>query len=317
MSRRIVRRSAAVLTAGGFAVVLGLAPALPVLAHGAPTQPISRTAACAQGGEDRGAAACKAALKANGGAFGAFDNLRVPGVNGRDRQVIPDGKLCSGGLAAFKGLDLPRDDFPATKLAAGGTLNMQYRTTIPHEGTFRVYLTRPGYDPTEPLTWSDIGSKPILTADNPPIRGGTYRMSGKLPSGRTGRQMVYTIWQTTSTDTYYSCSDVVLTASSASGGAAAPRKTTSAKPARPAKPVATRSSAPAAVLGGAPASTTGSGDLAAHESWISTSGAGTDPGRQVIIAALIVLVGVIGILTHFRIRRRRRARRIHRGPGIR
>jgi len=47
----------------------------------------------------RTSAACKAATAASGGgsAFTDWDNLRVPNVNGRDRQLIPDGKLCSGG----------------------------------------------------------------------------------------------------------------------------------------------------------------------------------------------------------------------------
>jgi len=314
VTRRIVRRTAAAFAAGGCAVVLGLAPALPALAHGAPTQPISRTAACAQGGAGTGTAACKAALKANGGPFGTFDNLRVPGVDGRDRQVIPDGKLCSGGLAAFRGLDLPRDDYPSTKLTAGGTLTIQYKTTIPHEGSFRIYLTKAGYDPAKPLTWSDIPSKPFLTADNPPIRGGAYQMSGRLPADRTGRQIVFTIWQTTSTpDTYYSCSDVVF--KGAAAGAVVPKKAVSTAPTRAAKPRAAQSSAPA----GAPAATPGGGDLAANPSLFKTGneGVGGNRGEQITTAALIVLVGVTGALAFLRIRRARSAQRIHRGREIR
>jgi predicted carbohydrate-binding protein with CBM5 and CBM33 domain len=313
VTRRTVRRTAAAFAAGGCTVVLGLAPALPAVAHGAPTQPISRTAACAQGGEDTGTAACKAALKANGGAFGTFDNLRVPGVDGRDRQVIPDGKLCSGGLAAFKGLDLPRADYPSTSLTAGGTLNVQYKTTIPHEGSFRVYLTRPGYDPAKPLKWSDLPTKPFLTADNPPIRGGAYRMSGSLPSDRTGRHIVFTIWQTTSTpDTYYSCSDVVIKGTSSGGGAVVPKKATTM---HSAKPRAATSSAPAA----APAATLSGGDLAANPSLVNTGndGAGGNRGEQIVTAALIVLVGVTGALAFLRIRRARTAQRIHRGRELR
>ena len=125
----IVRRLAAVL---GAVIVIGLAPGAPALAHGAPTSPVSRTSACAGGGSDTGAAACKAALKANGGAFGSFDNIRVPGVNGNDRKFVPDGTLCGGGLASFKGLNIARDDFPATKVTGGKTLSIKYRATIAH-----------------------------------------------------------------------------------------------------------------------------------------------------------------------------------------
>ena len=56
-------------------------------AHGSPTTPISRTAACADGGAETGSAACRAARKANSGS-GNFDNLRIADVGGRDRQVV-------------------------------------------------------------------------------------------------------------------------------------------------------------------------------------------------------------------------------------
>lgn len=36
-------------------------------------------------------------------------------------------------------------------------------------------------------------------------------MEGRLPAGKTGRQLIYTIWQNSDTpDTYYSCSDVIF-----------------------------------------------------------------------------------------------------------
>jgi predicted carbohydrate-binding protein with CBM5 and CBM33 domain len=311
VTRRIVRRTAAAAVAGGVVAVAGLAPALPAFAHGAPVQPISRTAACAPDNDDAGTAACKAARAANGGAFGNFDNLRVPGVDGKDKQTIPDGKLCSGNLPEFKGLDLARDDWPATKLTAGGTLTIQYRATIPHQGSFRVYLTKPGYDPKQPLGWGDLGSKPILTVDNPPLRDGSYRMSVKLPSDRTGRHLVYTVWQTSSTpDTYYSCSDVVLKA--AGGGAVAPKSATGKTPPRTPKPLTSHSAQPGAVA--APAqSAAGSAAPAAHEAFVTESGTRDNLGRQMVTTALIVLVGVTAGLGFMRIRRARAAQAIHSG----
>jgi len=194
----------------------------PAQAHGAPTYPVSRVAACSpEGGSLIRTAACKAAIAANGAPFTAWDNLRVAGVNGRDRQVIPDGQLCSGGLAAYKGLDLARADWPSTRLTPGGTFTLTYSSTIPHTGTFKLYLTKPGYDPARPLKWSDLPAQPFATATDPALVNGAYRIKATLPSDRTGRQMLYTIWQNASTtDTYYSCSDVVL-----SGGHATPTPT--------------------------------------------------------------------------------------------
>ncbi|MFG1604538.1 lytic polysaccharide monooxygenase [Actinoplanes sp. NPDC049265] len=215
----LLRRLGAVFAA---TALVALTTAAPAAAHGAPTKPISRTAACAVKGTETGSAACQAAAKANGQPFGTFDNLRIADVNGRDREVVPDGKLCSGGLAAYKGLDLARDDWPATRARAGATISIRYASPIPHKGTFRVYLTKPGYDPEKRLSWDDLASQAILVDKDPPLVDGSYRMTAKLPEDRTGRHILYTIWQTSSTpDTYYSCSDLVLSAAAAP----APKKT--------------------------------------------------------------------------------------------
>ncbi|MFD5472106.1 lytic polysaccharide monooxygenase [Streptomyces sp. NPDC127105] len=201
-------------TAAAVAVsaLLTLWAAGPARAHGAPTDPVSRVYACSPDGGWAGTAACRAAVAANGGApFTAWDNLRVANVGGRDRQVVPDGKLCSGGLPAYKGLDLARTDWPSTRLTPGARLTMSYASTIPHEGTFRLYLTRPGYDPTKPLTWSDLPERPFAEVKDPPLTGGAYRIGATLPADRTGRHVLFTVWQNSSTpDTYYSCSDVVF-----------------------------------------------------------------------------------------------------------
>lgn len=194
------------------ALVLVVAPA-PAGAHGATTDPVSRAAACGPDGAARQtSAACRAAVAANGGrALPAWDNLRVPAVAGRDRDVIPDGRLCSAGLAEYRGLDLPRRDWPSTRLTAGASHTFAYRSTITHKGTFRLYVTRDGYDPTRPLRWSDLESEPFLTAVDPQLRNGSYHFWGRLPANRTGRHVIYTVWQNSDTpDTYYSCSDVDL-----------------------------------------------------------------------------------------------------------
>ncbi|MFJ1744873.1 lytic polysaccharide monooxygenase [Streptomyces sp. NPDC088116] len=188
----------------------------PAYAHGAPTDPVSRVAACGPEGEQRArSAACRAAVGANGGRpIGAWDNLRIADVNGRDRQVVPDGQLCSGGLDAYKGLDLARTDWPATTLRAGAAFTLTYASTIPHEGTFSLYLTREGYDPGKALTWDDLDPQPFITAKDPRLENGAYRITGALPDGRTGRHVLYTVWRNSSTpDTYYSCSDIDFTGS--------------------------------------------------------------------------------------------------------
>ncbi|MFI8092958.1 lytic polysaccharide monooxygenase [Streptomyces sp. NPDC086080] len=211
MSRTTAHRTA--LTAALVTpLLLPLWTAGPARAHGAPTDPVSRVVACSpEGGERAGSTACRAAVAANGAPFTAWDNLRVAGVAGRDRQRIPDGQLCSGGLPAYRGLDLARADWPATRVGRGAALPMTYVSTIPHAGAFRVYLTKPGYDPAKPLTWSDLPEKPFAEVTDPALTDGAYRFRVTLPADRSGRHVLYTVWQNSSTpDTYYSCSDVVF-----------------------------------------------------------------------------------------------------------
>ncbi|MEV6597647.1 lytic polysaccharide monooxygenase [Actinoplanes sp. NPDC051346] len=301
------RRIAALAVAGGIAAATSLLPAVPALAHGAPTTPVSRTAACAAGGDRADSAACRAARDANGRPFGRFDNLRVPNVAGRDRQVIPDGRLCSGNLPDFRGLDLPRDDWAATKVTAGSTLKVAYATTIPHQGSFRLYLTDRDYDPAKTLRWDDLGS-PLAEVKDPPLREGAYRMSVKLPENRAGRHVLFTVWETSSTpDTYYSCSDLVIKAAPAAEVPAAPAAAP-AKPAKKATPKPSRSAEPGAVA--APVDAASAAAPPARESWLRPAAAESEDrvqlGHQIIIAALIVIAGVAAGTGAMRLRTRAR-----------
>ncbi len=66
----------------------------------------------------------------SGAALAEWDELRVPDVRGRDRQMIPDGELCSAGIERFHGLDLPRADWPATRFTAAARHTFRYRVSI-------------------------------------------------------------------------------------------------------------------------------------------------------------------------------------------
>jgi chitin-binding protein len=257
---------------GALAVVtaFSLLPAVPAGAHGATSDPPSRAVACAPDGRAVRSAACRAAVDANGGDFAEWDNVRVSGVAGRDRERIPDGRLCSGGLDEFRGLDLARADWPAARVSPGARFTFRYRQRIPHRGTFRLYVTRDGYDPTRALRWADLPAEPFLTAKDPPMRGDAYTFSGRLPR-REGRHVILAIWRNSDTaDTYYSCSDVRFDRSARDAGKPAPKPTAttpaaalpaagapSGAPTTPAEPEAVaafgeapRSRAPLALAGG-------------------------------------------------------------------
>ncbi|MET8677937.1 lytic polysaccharide monooxygenase [Streptomyces sp. NPDC004647] len=265
-----VHRNAAVAAlVGAVPLLLTVVAAGPAAAHGAPVDPVSRVASCSPMGERTAqSAACRAAVAANGGrGFEDWDNLRVPDVRGRDRQMIPDGKLCSAGIDAYKGLDTPRADWPSTRLSAGSGFTLTYRSTIPHKGTFSLYLTKEGYDPATPLSWSDLRAKPIVTATDPALEGGSYRIKGKLPAGTTGRHVLYTVWRNSDTpDTYYSCSDVTFAAGASRGNGGGEDKSRSAA-----------DTADGAAAAGAPDA--GAPDAAAPEDAASDKGA-ADPADR-------------------------------------
>ncbi|MGW2959539.1 lytic polysaccharide monooxygenase auxiliary activity family 9 protein [Streptomyces sp. NPDC001220] len=221
------RRAAAVVALGVGAVALAAAPAS---AHGTMGDPVSRVAQCyAENPESPKSAACKAAVAAGGTqALYDWNGIRIGDANGQHRARIPDGRLCSAGNDEFKGLDLARADWPATSVGSG-SYTFRYRVTAPHKGTFKVYLTKAGYDPAKPPAWADLDlDHPVATATDPVAAGGFYTFSGTLPE-RTGRQLLYAIWQRSdSPEAFYSCSDVDFGGGSAStrGGTA-----TSATPA--------------------------------------------------------------------------------------
>ncbi|MFE7931650.1 lytic polysaccharide monooxygenase [Streptomyces sp. NPDC057456] len=311
MPRTTAHRTAALAAAAVSPFLLGLWAAGPAQAHGAPTDPVSRVFACSpEGAADARTAACRAAVDANGTSFAAWDNLRVANVNGRDRQTIPDGELCSGGLSAYKGLDLARADWPSTRLTPGGTLRMTYASTIAHTGTFKLYLTKPGYDPSKPLTWSDLPTSPFAEVKNPALTKGAYHLTAKLPADRTGRQMLYTIWQNSSTpDTYYSCSDVVFPeAVSQSKPESSPTPT--AKAPASATPVASASTTPGSPSA-APSVSTASdaapdrAAAAGPESTpvASTTGTGSGPSAPMLAggaATVLLLTGGAALVVRLR-----------------
>jgi chitin-binding protein len=182
-------------------------------AHGSMTSPVSRTYACfVQGPEDPDTDVCADAID-QGGTQPLYDWFEVRILNnaGRHRELIPDGKLCSANNPKYAAFDMARRDWPATTLQAGSQFTFTYAAWAPHPGPFELYVTRDGYDPTQPLKWSDLEATPFSVAPNPPIISGAYTWTAQLPAGKTGRHLIYAIWQRTdSPEAFFSCSDVVF-----------------------------------------------------------------------------------------------------------
>ncbi|WP_217170846.1 lytic polysaccharide monooxygenase [Streptomyces sp. AC512_CC834] len=217
----VSRRAVAVAVAGLAPLALTTLAAAPASAHGSMGDPVSRVSQChAEGPENPKSDACKAAVAAGGTqALYDWNGIRIGNAAGKHQELIPDGKLCSANDPAFKGMDLARGDWPATSVSSG-SYTFKYRVTAPHKGTFKVYITKPGYDPAGPLGWGDLDlSAPVATVTDPAASGGFYTFSGTLPE-RSGKHLLYAVWQRSdSPEAFYSCSDISFGGGDGAGAA--------------------------------------------------------------------------------------------------
>jgi chitin-binding protein len=224
--------------AGTVTLALSVVMVTQAQAHGSMQNPVSRVYECyLEGPEHPQTNACKDAV-AIGGTQPLYDwnEIHILDAAGRSKQIIPDGKLCSAGTDKYKAFDQARADWPATTLPTSGPYTFQYKATAPHRGSFEFYVTRTGYDPTKPLKWSDLEATPFFRVTDPPLANGVYTMTAQLPTGRTGRHLIYTIWQRSdSPEAFYTCSDVLF-------GNASP--TRSPSPTKSASPSPTKSTSP-------------------------------------------------------------------------
>ncbi|MFJ5229434.1 lytic polysaccharide monooxygenase [Kitasatospora sp. NPDC088391] len=285
-------------------------------AHGSMQKPLSRLEGCyLEGAESPKSAACRAAVAA-GGTAALYDwmSLRIGDAAGRHRQLIPDGHLCSAGNDMDKGLDLPRADWPATNLRSGAAYTFEFRATAPHKGTFQLFLTNASYSPTKPLTWANLDPQPFLTATDPQLSNGSYLLPGTIPSGRTGRQLLYVIWQRSdSPEAFYSCSDVVFDgtgtaaapptppAAPTTGHTHSPTPSPSPSPSRVSSPSATAPTTPPPPTSLAlPAPTAPPIPLDSPRQ-LAATGSNRSPGLIMAICAVFLLAGVT-VLLHRRLR---------------
>lgn len=182
--------------------------------HGSMETPVSRVYNCfLENPENPKSEACRAAVQ-EGGTQALYDwnGVNQGSANDRHREIIPDGKLCSGGNELFKGLDLARGDWPSTMIAPdeNGKLDFVFRATAPHSTEyFRFYVTRDDYDPLLPLKWSDLGSSPFCEITTVTLDNGRYKMTCPFPAGKSGKHVIYAIWQRDdSPEAFYTCMDV-------------------------------------------------------------------------------------------------------------
>lgn len=192
--------------------------AAPAAAHGSATDPPSRNYGCWQrwGNDFQNPEMatedpmCWQAWQANTNAMWNWNGLYVDGAGGDHQAAAPDGQLCSAGHTQggrYAAMDAV-GDWQAVTRPRQFTVNV-HDQALHGADYYRVYLTRQGFDPlTEPLRWADL--ELVAQVGRTPPQNDT-RIAVDAGS-RTGRHVVYTIWQASHMDqSYYFCSDVEFT----------------------------------------------------------------------------------------------------------
>ncbi|UCM91585.1 lytic polysaccharide monooxygenase auxiliary activity family 9 protein [Streptomyces marincola] len=193
------RKLSTAVIGAGLAMVSVLSTSGTAQAHGYTTAPTSRQSFCAQG------------QVSNCGAI-QWEPQSVEGPKGFPEAGPPDGRICSGGNQRFAELDDPRGgSWPATGVTAGQGYTFRWTFTVPHRTSeFEYYITRNGYNPSQPITRAALESQPFMTV---PMGGRqpatTENHQGSMPTGKSGRHVIVAVWNVADTgNAFYSCSDV-------------------------------------------------------------------------------------------------------------
>ena len=179
------------------------------LGHGSMANPISRSyAGFLENPQTPQSGGVRAAI-ALGGTQPFYDwhevARNIPGYNWQ--AAVPDGQLPGGGRDKYRGLNLARTDWPATRVNQG-PFNCTFYAPTPHDPSFfRAYITRPNYDPTQPLKWADL--EPLAGGENARLVGSNYLFSVNFPV-RSGRHILFVVWQRIdpAAEVFFSTSDL-------------------------------------------------------------------------------------------------------------
>ncbi|MBT7981390.1 MAG: lytic polysaccharide monooxygenase [Akkermansiaceae bacterium] len=108
------------------------------------------------------------------------------------RAIIPDNQLAGAGRQKYSGLDLVRDDWPATSVNPG-PYPVIFDAWTPHDPSyFLAFITREDWTPDQTLKWDDLES---LSGTDLVVRDGNYyRFTVNFPP-RIGKHILYVIWQ--------------------------------------------------------------------------------------------------------------------------
>lgn len=197
----------------------------PASAHGTATDPPARNYDCwVRWGNDfqnpnmaTQDPMCWQAWQTDTNAMWNWNGLYRENVAGNHQGAIPNGQLCSAGRTQggrYRAMDTV-GNWKAVRKSTNFSVRIFDQAR--HGADYiRVYVTRQGFNPlTQPLSWSNlelvgqIGNTPASRWEQG-SDGVRISVNANAP-GRSGRHIVYTIWQASHLDqSYYWCSDVTF-----------------------------------------------------------------------------------------------------------
>ncbi|MCL9780712.1 lytic polysaccharide monooxygenase [Vibrio sp. S4M6] len=201
-----------------FWLILSLFTSISVSAHGWTEYPIARQTLCYdQGGIWNGTPpdpACAQALLTSGAYPFVQRNEFAINIADFDNheavmRAIPDGTLCYANDAQKSGIASTIVPWQKTNIPVGRS-QLIFNATAPHNPSFwRIYLTKPSANLTQPLAWDDLE---LINeyGDIPVTENRKYLMDITIPKDRKGAAVLYVRWQRNDPagEGFYNCSDI-------------------------------------------------------------------------------------------------------------
>ncbi len=186
-----------------------------VFSHGSVGDPVSRSYRIFQENPESPKDVASLAAIETAGTQAFYDwhevSRLVPGYDPESieayRAIIPDNQLAGAGRQKYSGLDLVRDDWPATSVNPG-PYPVIFDAWTPHDPSyFLAFITREDWTPDQPLKWDDL--EPLSGTDRIVRDGNYYRFTVNFPQ-RIGHHVLYVIWQRIDPagEVFFSTSDI-------------------------------------------------------------------------------------------------------------
>lgn len=93
----------------------------------------------------------------------------------------------------YAGLDQVSADWPKETVDGGGTLAVDFlATAVHHPSVWDVWMTRPTWNPSMPLTWDQME---FLGRPTPVQSGNNFLFDQEIPRDRSGHHVLWIAWQ--------------------------------------------------------------------------------------------------------------------------